>query len=247
MGSRSPPSHRRRNRNGRTNAPPRAFTFTPARSTEARCSQQLRWMDKFTKMDPPPCDPKSGIRGLEAIPGGIKDLVELNQELYIKYLQAFLRRLKPDLFSEPLDILAQLRDRKGNYKPSTTTFKLYKWTSYETNVSSLISGLNRLAIGQYNDRISKCTTEEAKGSIRRANIININEGEWIGLKAVREKVCKILFAHGIHVNGTSARNNKEENSLGIEDVCLLFQSVDSLSKAMKPMVCLLDINDNIHA
>jgi len=234
------PRHRRRNRNGRTNTPPRSFTFTPARSTEARASQQLRWMDKYIKMDPPPCDPKSGIRGLQAIPGGIKDLVELDKELYLKYLQAFLRRLKPDIFSEPLDILAQLRDRKGNYKPSPTTYKLYKWSSFETNVSSLISGLNRLAIKLYNKKISECTTEEARDRIAGANIININEGEWIGLKAVREKVCKILFAHGIHTN-TSSRKNKEENALGIEQICRIFQSVDSLSNDMKPMVCLIYI------
>lgn len=234
--------NRDRNRYHRVNTPPRSFTFTPARSTVSRANQVTRWMDKYIKMDPPPCDPRSGIRGLERIPGGIEELVTLDRATYQKYLQAFFRRLKPDMFEEPLDLLCELRDRKGNYKPPSTTYKLYKWGSYETNTSALVSALNRLSISQHTAAINASTTAEARDAVNPPNIVNINDGEWIGIKAIRTKVVKVLFAHCIRTN--ALRQNKEEHSMGVKGICMLFQNIDSLAVGMKPIVCLFCICNN---
>ena len=154
---------------------------------------------------------------------------------YSLYIKAFLRRLKPEMFNEPCDIICSLTDKKGAYKPNHETYRLYKVSSYGSSVSSLLGGLNRLAIKLYNDAINACTTDQARNSIERPNIVNINDAEWISVKMIREKVSKVLFARQFvkHLY----RENKETNSLSIELICAMFQNLGALTHDMLPIVC----------
>ena len=214
-------------------APPRSFNFEISSSTKYGSNRMLRWFDKYLKLDPPPCDPRAEIKGIVKVPGGIDELIYFDSSKMCKYICAFVRRLKPDMFNEPADVVVECLDNKQNYKPPIQTLKLYKFGSFESNLSALISGLNR--------HIIKCNSEEINqnedpADIDLPNIININDGQWLMIQQVKQKMVKILFCHQIHAN--VSRHNKESNSLSVESICKIYQNLHRLTKNATPKVCI---------
>lgn len=215
--------------------PPSSFNFEPAKSTKYASDKMLKRFDKWLKMNPPPMDPRSGIKGIVTVPGGASSLIRSARPIIAKYVQSFIRRMKPDMFTEPLDVVAELLDENGNYKPTTTTYKLYKEGSYNSSVSALISSLNRLAIGEHTKESNAATGDDLAGD-DKISIINVNHGEWMLIKQAREKMSAILFCHQLHHK--IASSNKELHSLSVDNICKMFQNLNNLTKKMIPMVCI---------
>ena len=209
----------------------RSFQFVVAKSTGYENERMLRWFDKYLKLNPPPVDPRAQIEGIETIKGGINELIDLGPEIMIKYIITFMRRIKPDMFQEGCDLIAECLDDKNNYRKPRMTMKFYKASSYESVISALIAGINRMMIKAHEKKMNK---KENVEELEEPNLIDINSQQWIVIKQIREKIKKILFNHSLHTK--LSRSNKETHTLSVNNVCRMFQNLDRLTKNCKPKV-----------
>ena len=209
----------------------RAFQFAVAKSTEFENKRMLRWFNKYLKLNPPPVDPRAQIQGIKTIKGGINELINLGKDVITKYIITFMRRVKPDMFEEPCDIICECVDTKNNYRKPRKTMKFYKPTSYDSVISALIGGINRMMIKSHEKKMNE---KENVKELEEPSLIDIHSHEWIVIKQTREKIKNILFNHSLHAK--FSRSNKETRTLNVNNLCRMYQNLKRLTSNCKPMV-----------
>jgi len=214
--------------------PPRSFIFEPAKSTEATSNRVIKWFEKWLKLETPYVDPRSGINGIRCIKGGIDEYITMGTGGMNKYLSTFSRILKPDMFHEEVDIISTFLPN-NKYQHPTRSIKVYKCSSYESYHSALVSGINREIIKYHARKVNESINDKAAEN-EEANLINVNDPQWLLIKQTREKMIRALFNYEIH--SKINRNNKETNVLSVANVCRVFRNLDKLTKNMEPIVCI---------
>ena len=77
--------------NNQSSAPPPSFELQPATSTNNLSNRMVKWMNKWLITDPSPVDPRSNIKGIRKLSGGIKEFINLGSSLMSKYISTYIR------------------------------------------------------------------------------------------------------------------------------------------------------------
>ena len=124
---------------------PRSFSHNPQPSTKGSSRRELKQFKSYIHR--PWTHPLSQLGSLNNL--NFEQFFDLHALIASKYLIGYLRIVRPGFMDEGFvnfDILAECIDDEGSFKAPPETLQFYVHQSFKTNVSALLSGINREAI-----------------------------------------------------------------------------------------------------